>query len=180
MANIPLLGAEPPRSAANRPAAAAAPATVQRAWWLIGWLGLAFVLMGVVDIVLGILPFGLGNPEWEFGVITSILNSFAIPTMGGYLLMASLLARGKARAARALGIAAVCVAGILGILALLYLTVIPVALRATSKNATIQFGMKKAIIKGVIFLVAYATLYLFAAIVGWRAARVEASGKRAR
>ena len=40
-------------------------------WPVLDWLGLAFLLMGLVDLALAWFPLGLGNPEWEFGTISA-------------------------------------------------------------------------------------------------------------
>jgi hypothetical protein len=141
------------------------------AWTVLGVLGAAFVLMGLTDILLGIYPPSIGNPEWEFGVVSSILNGFAIPTMGGYLLLASLLARSKPTAARVVSILAIIVAFLLVIMGLLYLTVVPMALKSVAANPVLALGMKKAMVKGVLFLVAYVVLFQYAGMRGLRATK---------
>jgi hypothetical protein len=141
------------------------------AWSILGVLGAAFVLMGLTDIVLGIYPPSIGNPEWEFGVVSSILNGFAIPTMGGYLLLASLVARGKLTAARVVSILAIIVAFLLAVMGLLYLTVVPMALKSVAANPVLALGMKKAMVKGVLFLLAYVVLFLYAGLRGLRGSK---------
>jgi hypothetical protein len=127
--------------------------------------------MGLTDILLGIYPPSIGNPEWEFGVVSSILNGFAIPTMGGYLLLASLLARSKPTAARVVSILAIIVAFLLVIMGLLYLTVVPMALKSVAANPVLALGMRKAMVKGVLFLAAYVVLFLYAGMRGLRATK---------
>src|SRR6476619_3330346 len=95
---MPIVGAAKSQSlssdkVASRPDSGSS--ATRSSWSLLGVLGGAFVVMGVADIALGIYPMAIGDPEWEFGVISSILNAFAIPTMGGYLLLSSLLASNK-------------------------------------------------------------------------------------
>ena len=140
----------------------------RHAWGLLGALGAAFVIMGCIDIALGVYPLGFGDPEWEFGVVSSILNGLAIPTMGVFLLVGSLIARGKLRVARLLSVLSIVAAVGLVVLGLLYLTVLPIALKAVQGNAVVALGMKKAMVKGLVFLVAYVTLFLLLGIKGVR------------
>lgn len=147
-------------------------ATTQRdAWSLVGWLGFAFMLLGFADIALGVYPTAFGNAEWEFGTVSGVLNGFAIPTMGAYLLLGSLIARQSRVAARALAVVMVVVAATLVVLALLYATGIPLALRTVQQNAVLTLGIKKAILKAAMLLVAYLALYVYGAVRGWRAGR---------
>ena len=141
------------------------------AWSLLAWLGTTFILMGAIDIGLGTYPMAFGNAEWEFGVVSSILNGFAIPTMGCYLLLASSIARGSSGLTRGVAIGMVVVALTLVVLGLLYVTVVPVALKAVNQSDVVYLGMKKAVVKALTFLLAYWLLYVVGAIKGWRAAR---------
>jgi len=161
---------KPLSSSGERVASRSDSAQTRSAWTLLGVLGAAFVLMGIADILLALYPPSLGNPEWRFRVISSILNGLAIPTMGGYLLLSALLARGKVSAARAMSMLALLAAFLLVILALLYLRVIPLALRSAGENYVLALGVKKAIVKGGILLVAYVALFVFGGIRGLRAA----------
>ncbi len=122
--------------------------------------------MGLADILLGIFPTAMGDPEWEFGVISSILNGFAIPTMGAYLLLSWLLATGKVIWSRVVGIVAIFVACLLIALAILYATAIPLALKSVEQNATLLLGMQKAMIKAAVLLVSYICLFVLAGMRG--------------
>src|SRR5262249_28846829 len=44
------------------------------AWSILGWLGIVFVVLGFGDIALGIYPTQFGNQEWEFGMVSALLN----------------------------------------------------------------------------------------------------------
>jgi hypothetical protein len=138
---------------------------------MLAWLGVAFVVMGVFDVLLGIYPLSFGNVEWEFGVISSILNGFAIPTMGSYLFVSSSLALGRRLAARIAAIAMILVALALVGLGLFYAIAAPIALRAVSQNDVLYLGMKKAVAKAILFLVMYLVLYIAGAMWGWKASK---------
>ncbi len=133
------------------------------AWGLLSWLGATFTILGLSDIALGWYPAAFGNPEWEFGTISGSLNALTIPMMGLYLLVASAVARNDRRTARILGFVLWLMAAILVGLGLVYLTVIPIAIKAVAGNELVLLGMKKAIVKGLSLLLGYVTLLFVAA-----------------
>jgi hypothetical protein len=140
------------------------------AWRALGWIGAAFFLLGTLDIALGWYPLALGNLEWEFGTISGSLNALAIPMLGLYLALASAVARGNRRAARTVSVvmglmlAAILFAGVL------YLTVLPVALKSVAGNELVALGIKKAGIKALTLGTVDAVLLAMGMVKGWRAA----------
>lgn len=138
-----------------------------RAWRMIGWLGLVFVLMGLLDISLGWYPVAFGNPEWEFGTISGSLNAFALPMMGMYMIGASAVARGARRTAKVTALFMGLLAGTLFALTIIFLTVIPMAANGVRGNALLVLGMQKAIAKAIGLLVSYGLLLIFGAVVCW-------------
>ena len=115
-------------------------------------------------------PAAFGNAEWEFGTISGTLNALAIPMLGLYLALASAIARGDRRSARIVAV----VMGVLlvTILALgaIYLTVLPIAIKAVSSNALVALGMKKAVVKALTLGVADVALLGVGMARGWRVA----------
>lgn len=141
------------------------------AWRLLGWIGGLFIIIGFADIALGWYPPAFGNSEWEFGTISGSLNALTIPVMGIYLLAASAIARGDRLLGRALAILLALVAVGLLVLGFIYVTVIPVALKAAAGNPVVSLGMKKAIAKALLLGVAYLGLVVLAAVRAWRIRR---------
>jgi hypothetical protein len=143
-------------------------AAVQRAWRLLGWIGLAFVVMGATDVLLAWYPAAFGRPEWEFGAITASLNGLALPILGLFFLLAAASANRSFAVARILGTTLFALAAGLLVVAFIYATVVPLALGSVADNAQIAAGMKKAIVKAVILIVSYVTLLVTGGISGWR------------
>src|SRR5687767_11526069 len=54
-------------------------------WPLLGLIGLAFTVIGAVDIALAWYPSALGSAEWEFGTIGATLNGLPLPALGLFL-----------------------------------------------------------------------------------------------
>ena len=139
----------------------------QRAWRMLGWIGLVFLVMGFVDIALGWYPLAFGNPEWEFGTISGSLNAFALPILGIYLIAASAVARGARKTAKVAALFMGILAGTLFALTIIFLTVIPMAANGVRGNALLTLGMQKAIAKAIGLLVSYGLLLIGGAVVGW-------------
>ena len=138
------------------------------AWRIIGWVGLAYLIMSLIDIALGWYPINFGSPEWEFGTISGTVAGLSIPTLALYLTLASAFAIERTRMVKTAGIVMVVLALILPVLGVLWLTNVPLALKATATNDVVHFGVKKAIIKTALLFAGYEILYVLAA---WKALR---------
>ena len=140
------------------------------AWRALSWIGIAFVLLGLTDVALGWYPPAFGNPEWEFGTISGTLNALAIPMLGLYLVLASAIARSDRRSARIVAVAMGLLLATILLLGVIYLTVLPIAIKAVSSNALVALGMKKAVVKAMTLGVADAVLLGVGMVKGWRVA----------
>ena len=149
---------------AARPASAYFPSAQLNGWRILGWLGAAYLIMSVIDLALGWYPLGFGKPEWEFGTISATIAGLAIPTLALYLILGSAIARERINIARGIAVVMIVLAVFLAFLFILYLTAVPLALRAVSTNPIIYLGMKKAIIKSLTLFLGYEALYIFGAI----------------
>ena len=134
------------------------------AWTLLGYIGIAFVIIGSLDIGLAWFPFALGSAEWEFGTIGASLNGLPLPGLGLMLILAGGVARESTIQIRIAAIASAALVVLLVVLGFLYVTVIPVAL-AEVQNAVVRAGLMKSIVKALALLVIYPLLF------GWVAYR---------
>jgi hypothetical protein len=137
-------------------------------WKILGWLGLAYLIMSVIDLALGWYPLNFGRPEWEFGTISASFSGLAIPTLALYLMLGSALARERTDIAKGIAIVMIILALSLAILALLYLTSVPLALKAVAANPVVHLGMKKSVFKTLMLFTGYEALYVLGAIKGLR------------
>ncbi len=161
-ARMIITGAAPePRSAVARVA------HPEHAWSALGWMGLAFILIGLVDLALAWYPAALGSPEWEFGTIGASLNGLPLPALGLALILGAGVARGSRWQMRvASGVAIALTLLLLGF-AFIYATVIPVAL-ADAANGVLRMGLMKSIAKAVALLVIYPILFVWIGYNGWK------------
>jgi hypothetical protein len=140
------------------------------AWRTLAWIGWAFAMLGLIDVALGWYPAAFGNAEWEFGTISGTLNALAIPMLGLYLALASAIARGDRRSGRTLAVVMGLLLAVILLLGAIYLTVLPIAIKAVSSNALVALGMKKAVVKALTLGVVDAVLLGAGMAKGWRAA----------
>jgi hypothetical protein len=137
-------------------------------WKLLGWLGIAYLIMSTIDIALGWYPVRFGTPEWEFGTVSATIDGLAIPTLALYLTLCSAIARERPIIVRVVSIVLICLAIFLAILFILYLTAVPLALKAVATNPVVHLGMEKAIIKAIVLFVGYEILFVGGGIKGLR------------
>jgi hypothetical protein len=142
-------------------------------WSLLGWAGLVFLVIGLLDQALGWFPLHFGNPEWEFGTVTRTLDTLPIAVLGLAMTLASAAQRRvpwTARAAAALCwlLAAVLLAGLV-----VFLLDVPVALKSVTQPA-VRSGLERAIVKALVQGVLYPTVL---AAIGWQGLR---AARRAR
>jgi len=157
-------------STVARPVSATATAYLD-SWKILGWLGLAYFLMSMIDLALGWYPLGFGKPEWEFGTISATAAGLAIPTLALYLMLGAAIARERVDIAKGIAIVMIVLAVSLVILELLYLTSVPLALKAVASNPVIHLGMKKSVFKSLMLITGYEAMYVLGAIKGLRARR---------
>jgi len=116
---------------------------------LVGLIGALFIVVGTMEIAFQIFPMSLGNPEWEFGTYSSVMDTFPLLLMGlGFLGVFAVVA-GRKVLARVLAGFAFLLALVLVGFAFLYLTNVPQALQINPRSA-IQTGIKKAVSKASI------------------------------
>ncbi len=152
----------------EKPTSAYATTAYMDGWKLLGWLGLAFLIMSLIDLALGWYPVEFGRPEWEFGTISASIAGLAIPTLALYLMLGSAIARERTDIARGIAIVMIILAISLAVLAILYLTSVPLALRAVAANPLIHLGMKKSVFKSLMLFTGYEALYILGAFKGLR------------
>ena len=143
----------------------------QPGWELLGWIGLAFVLIGGVDLLLTWYPWAFGSPEWEFGTVASTLNGLPLPALGLMLSMAAGVAQGRMWMARGASVAMVVLVVILIGVGILFITVVPLALQSVP-NPLARTGILKVIAKSSVLLVIYPALFSWVALLGFRRTRV--------
>ncbi len=144
---------------ASRPARRPLAPAPDYGWYLLGWLGLVFVLVGMTDLLMAWYPVRIGNPEWEFGTISRTYDNLPISALGLGLLLGAGVARGvrwwtRIAAVIFLLMAVVVIGGLV-----LYATNIPLALRSVTAPLALS-GLKRAILKALVQGVMYGGVFV--------------------
>jgi hypothetical protein len=136
-------------------------------WYLLGWVGLVFALVGGTDLLLTWYPLNVGNPEWEFGTVSATLDGLPVPALGFALLLGAGVAGGKRWLVRTMAVVLVLLAAVIVLAAVLYATNVPIALQSVT-DPLIRTGLKKAIAKTTTQAVLYPIAFVWIAVKAWR------------
>ncbi len=136
-------------------------------WRLLGGIGLVFASVALADLLLVWYPLQFGDGAWEFGTVTTLLDSLPLFTMGLGLGYGAAAARGQRRLLQILSV----LFGVFGLiligLTILYSRQISTALTAVT-DPEVKTGLQKAISKTLIQGVLYPAVYLWVAYKGWK------------
>lgn len=144
-----------------------APPTPDVGWSLLSWVGLVFLVIGLLDLSLGWYPARFGNPEWEFGTIARTFDSLPITVLGLALTLAGSAARGIGWAIRATALVAVLLAVALLAALVVYALDVPLALRVVT-DPLARMGLKRAVAKALVQGTLYPTVLAAVGITGIR------------
>ena len=139
-------------------------------WYLMGWLGLVFVIVGGCTLVMSWYPPLIGNPQWEFGTVSSTYDNLPITALGLGLLLGAGVARGirwwtRIAAVVFLLLALIVIGGLV-----LYATNIPLALRSVA-DPLARSGLKRAIVKSLLQGVMYGGVFCILGVSALRHSR---------
>lgn len=127
------------------PAVESRPQSLQT-FTLIGLAGVLFTVVGALEIGTLLFPLSLGNPEWEFGTYSAVMDTLPLLIMGLGFLSVFAVVRNQRVLCRVLAILFFAIALLLIAFAFLYATNVPQALRVNPRSP-IQTGIKKAVSK---------------------------------
>jgi uncharacterized membrane protein len=113
---------------------------------LVGLVGILFTVVGGIEIGTQLFPMSIGNPEWEFGTFSAVMDSMPPLLIGLGFLGVFAVVRKNRLLGRAVAIFAFTVALVLIGFAFLYATNVPQALKVNPRSA-IETGIKKAVTK---------------------------------
>jgi hypothetical protein len=136
-------------------------------WTFLMLIGAAFALVGGTDLAVAWIPQAFGNPEWEFGTVSSTLDGMPVFALGLALVLTAAVAGRERRLARTIAVVFLLLAVAIVGMAVLYVTVVPLALRSIA-DPTIKQGLMKAIVKSLTQAVVYPTVFTWLGIKAWR------------
>jgi hypothetical protein len=137
-------------------------------WRMFAALGLAFLIIGLINAGTLWFPLDLGEPEWELGTSSTFFDTFPILGLGIGFLAASSVALGRKWSARSVAATCILVAVFMWLVLALYATVLPMVLRVVN-NPIALTPIKKAAAKTGVQALIYPFALLWLAGAAWRA-----------
>jgi hypothetical protein len=135
-------------------------------WRTLGWFGAVVTLIGLGQLLLYVFPaMAFGSPEWEYGASAQLIGALPLPTVGLAALFAAGAGSGSKRGMLLLSLVLVVTALAIFAVLVLFLTVVPMAIKATPANMRepIYQTIGRTLLSGI----GFGFLYLWAA---WLAA----------
>jgi hypothetical protein len=136
-------------------------------WYLLGAVGVGFAVVGSADLALVWYPPNFGNAEFEFGSVTSALNNLPIVVLGLTMWLGSGAARGQRWVVRLASLLLLLLTVAIAMGTVLYLTDVPLALRA-EVEPLVLIGIKKSIAKTLVQAAVYCLVLTYVAVRGLR------------
>ena len=143
----------------------------QAAWRALGWFGGLFVAIGLADSGLHWYPLAFASPEWEFSAVSMSFGALPLLSIGFAALLASLLARGVRWGIITTAAVLIVLALLIGAAYVLFLSDVPLALRAATGPAGLT--LKKAIARTSVMGIGFGTAYFVAGVVALRHSLTE-------
>lgn len=131
-----------------------------RSWLILGWIGLAFLIVGGMDFALAWIPPRFGVREWEFATVTQSFNGLPILLLGvGLLTVAS-----EETDRRWWGLVGSAASAVLLLWVLLGAVIwamsVSIALETAPENVavTVRKAIAKTAVQAVVYIAAFALL----------------------
>lgn len=140
----------------------------QRAWAILGGVGLCLAVAGGGDLALGLYPFRPGQADWEFAAVANFLNRLPLLGVGLTLMLAAALGRGYRGLAGWAAIGLLLVGVGVAVLGTLFMTSLPLVIggqAGTQRAVLIRAG-----VKGAVQIATYSLAFVVVAVYAIRGA----------
>lgn len=165
-----LQGSQPGKRAVVRPW------SEEATYRVVGWAGALLALAALCDYALAFYPLGFGSAEWEMATIGSVVQGLPLLSIG----LAALWVCAARLAWRAMlvvvGAGGLILAACVFVSLLLFVTDVPLAVRATQSVA--RLGIYKLVARTLILGLMFGTAYAVMGVMALKRARGTSSGER--
>lgn len=147
----------------------------RRSWLILGWIGLAFLVVGGTDFLLTWIPVDFGNQEWEFGTVTQSFNGLPILLLGvGLLTVAAKAVERRWWELLGLGASALLLAWVVAG-AVLWSLNLSLALEMVPQE--LEIGVRRAVAQTLVQCVTYTLALSYLTLKGWTAVRSKSAAQ---
>lgn len=138
---------------------------------LLAILGLAFVLIGVVDLALLWIPTRFESVAWEYATVGRTLDNLPMAALGLGLVAFGVIRHPKTRRAWGRGFAVVflVVAAVVALMSFLFVTATPAVMDQTPPQA--MEGVVRSTVRYGVAAFAYVAAFTAAGVLLWRSRR---------
>jgi hypothetical protein len=148
-------------------------AAPQRAWGLVGWLGLLVGVVGLAGMLLEWVPDGVGGVGAAFSAVVASVAELPVTTLGLLAFLAAAVARRRRRATRRAAFVNLVVAAVVLLMVLAFGMLVPGAYAMAA--APSRLGLRKAVLRTALFGLGLGFVHLAAGLGAWRMARSSAA-----
>lgn len=138
-------------------------------WPLLTVVGVTILVVGIVDLTLGLYPFSFGTPEWELGAISNLLDRLPLAGLGLCFLLTAALATKRAGLTYLWSVALISVGLLVFVFGIFYATNLPLVIAALPTEGPARLGLYKAMAKTAVQVVVFFFGFFVVAILGFRA-----------
>ncbi len=124
-------------------------ASVLRAAKFLRVFGLALLVAALVDLVSTVVPVRLGNPSWEFAVLSNALSGLPLLVASVAFVLVGGAMSGRRWEQRLSGVTSLIVGLACGAALILFVLTVPVALLAVGPEPASRMGVLKVSVKTV-------------------------------
>ena len=160
----------------SRRRASARPWGDEALYRVVGWMGVVLALVALSDFALALYPLGFGSPEWELATIGAVVQGLPLLTIGLAAIWIAAGRPGRKWMLVSVGWGLVVAAALLLGALLLFLTDVPLAIRATQSVA--RTGIEKLVARTLFMGVLFGASYVVMAVMALRQARAKSPGER--
>ena len=136
---------------------------------VVGWFGVVLAMAALSDFFLAFYPLGFGSAEWELATISSVIAGLPLLSIGYAAIWVSGGWTGSRGMLGSVGALLLASAAAVFALLIVFLTNVPVALRATQDVA--RLGIVKLTAKTVALALVFGVFYIVAGVSALKQAR---------
>jgi hypothetical protein len=142
---------------------------------VVGWVGVVLALAALSDFALALYPLGFGSPEWELATIGAIVQGLPLFSIGLAAIWVGAGRGGRKWLLVVVGWVLVVAAALLLAALLLFLTDVPLAIKAT--QAVARVGIYKLVARTLFMGGVFGISYVVMAVMALRQARGKSPGE---
>lgn len=138
-------------------------------WKVLGWLGVVLLAAALSDYALALYPLGFGSPEWEMATVGAIIQGLPLFSIGIAAIWIAAASLGRKWILTVVGVGAFVIVALILVGLVLFVTDVPIGLRAT--HGVAKIGVGKLVARTLFLGLLFGSGYTLAGVLALRQAR---------